>query len=300
MFTCKQLGLENRGIHVLDLNNKAILMQAIAAVDLALWDAMGKFTGLPVHKLLGGYRDKVPVIAIGGYYSERKTEDDLRREVLRYRASGLAGLKLKVGALAPADDADRARLVRETAGEEFILACDANQAWTVSQAIEFCRLTRDLNIRWLEEPVQWFDQLQGLKIVRTQGRLPVTAGQGEISRFGCRDLVLAEAVDILNVDATIAGGVTEWRKIAAMASMLNISMGHHEEPQVALHLLASIPHGLYVEIFPDPERDPMWFDLPVQQPRIFEGFMHLNGEPGFGISLRQDVVERYDGNRIHS
>src|SRR5215471_9933842 len=98
---------------------------------------------------------------------------------------------------------------------------------------------------------------------------------GEISRFGCRDLMLAGAVGILNVDVTIAGGVTEWRRVAAMAGMLNVGMGHHEEPQVALHLLASVPNGLYVEIFPSYERDPMWVDLPVNPPVIRDGFMEL-------------------------
>jgi D-arabinonate dehydratase len=152
-------------------------------------------------------------------------------------------------------------------------------------------------VEWLEEPVQWQDQLKALAEVRIAGGIKVCAGQGEISRFGCRDLMLAGAVDILNVDATIAGGITEWRRIAAMAGMMNVAMGHHEEPQVALHLLASVPHSTFVEIFPDPERDPMWFELPVRQPRIASGFMHLPDGPGLGIDLRQEVVERYRADR---
>ena len=103
----------------------------------------------------------------------------------------------------------------------------------------------------------------------------------------------AEAVDILNVDATIAGGVTEWRRIAGMASMWNVGMAHHEEPQVAVHLLAAVPHGLYVEIFPDPQRDPLWLELPQAHPAISDGYMEVPRGPGLGLPLRADVIERY-------
>lgn len=300
MFQCRAMEKWNRSIHILDLANRAVQMQAIAAVDIAMWDAIGKALQLPVWQLLGGYRDRVPVLAIGGYYRANKGKNELADELRSYQAAGVSGIKLKVGHLSPADDADRVRLVREVTSPDFVVACDANQAWTCDQAIEFCRRAGQHRVEWIEEPVQWQDQLMALAEVRKTGGIKVCAGQGEISRFGCRDLMLAGAVDILNVDATIAGGITEWRRIAAMAGMMNVSMGHHEEPQVALHLLASIPHSTYVEIFPDPERDPMWFELPVSQPRIQGGDMHLPEAPGLGIDLRQDVVERYRSDRTES
>lgn len=297
MFQCKALEKWNRSIHVLDLANRAVQMQAIAAVDIALWDALGKALQKPVYQLLGGYRTRVPVLAIGGYYGENKGEKELADELHGYQRAGVAGIKLKVGHLSPKDDAERVHFVRQTTGAGFVIACDANQAWTCDQAIVFCHSARPHDVRWLEEPVQWQDQLRALAEVRNAGGIPICAGQGEISRFGCRDLMLAGAVDILNVDATIAGGITEWRRVAGMAGMMNIAMGHHEEPQVALHLLASVPHALFVEIFPNPERDPMWFELPVRQPRIESGYMHVSDGPGLGIDLREDVVERYRAGR---
>lgn len=293
MFNCDSPSLVNRGIHTLDLGNKAILMQAIAAVDIAIWDAIGKAVNLPLYKLLGGYREKLPVIAIGGYYRDGKTEEDPAEELLSYKRAGLAGVKFKVGGLSPAEDAERVRCARQILGDRFILACDANQAWTVEQALDFCRRVQNLNIRWIEEPIQWYDQLRGLAQIRERAGIPVVAGQGEISRFGCRDLMASGSVDILNFDATIGGGVTEWRRVAAMASMLNISMAHHEEPQVAIHLLASIPHGLYVEIFPDPRRDPMWNELPCFHPKIENGFMYVPQEPGLGLPLKAEIIDRY-------
>jgi len=285
--------LGNRSLHVLDLHNHAIVMQAIAAIDMAIWDALGKLYNVPLYKLLGGYRDRVPVIAIGGYYEAGKDQDGLNDEMRHYRELGMAGVKMKVGRVSVAEDIERVRAVREEVGDLFVIACDANQAWTPQQAIEFCRGVEPLNIRWIEEPVRWYDQLDGLRIVREQTMIPVNAGQGEITRFGCRDLVVHGRVNILNVDVTLVGGVTEWRRIAGMASMFNVQMAHHEESQVALHLLASIPHGLYVEIFPNIKRDPMWFELPVERPQIRDGYMELPNGPGLGLALNEEIIARY-------
>ena len=287
------IDLGNRSIHVLDLNNRSILMQAIAAVDNALWDALGKHWNVPLYKLLGGYRDKVPVIAIGGYYQAGKGQDALNEEMLHYKELQMAGVKFKVGRLSVKEDVERVARVRELVGDDFIIVCDANQAWTPDQAIQFCRAAAGLNIGWIEEPVQWSDQNEGLRLVRDNAPIPVTAGQGEISRWGCRDLVVQGRVNYLNVDVTIAGGVTEWRRIAAMASHFHVKMAHHEESQVALHLLASIPHGMYVEIFPNIKRDPMWFELPAQLPTIRNGYMELPTGPGLGMPLNEDIIAKY-------
>ena len=293
MFSC-DVDLGNRALHVLDLGNRGVLMQAIAAIDNALWDAIGKLHNTPVYKLLGGYRDRVPVIAIGGYYYPGDpTHRALCDEILAYRDQELYGVKMKVGRVAIAADVERVRAVREAVGDEFTIACDANMAWTPAQAIEFCRAVAPLNIRWMEEPVRWYDQLGGLRAVRDGSPIPVVAGQGEISRYGCRDLILHGGVQILNVDVTIAGGVTEWRRIAGLASHFDVQMAHHEESQVALHLLAAMPHGLYVEIFPNLKRDPLWHEIQTTRPLIRGGYMHLNNQPGLGLDLNPEIIARY-------
>jgi L-alanine-DL-glutamate epimerase-like enolase superfamily enzyme len=293
MFLCKA-DLGNRALHVIDLINRAILTQAIAAIDNAIWDALGKYYNVPLYRLLGGYRQRVPVIAIGGYYYANDTQHKaLQQEILGYQQAGLAGVKLKVGRVDVHQDVERVRAVREAVGEDFILACDANQAWTPAQAIEFCRTVTPLNIRWIEEPVYWYDQLDGLRAVSEAVSIPVVAGQGEITRFGCRDLILHGRVDILNVDVTIAGGVTEWKRIAAMASAFNVQMAHHEESQVALHLLASVPHGMYAEVFPNIKRDPLWYELQAERPLIRDGYMYLPERPGLGLTLNEEVIARY-------
>ena len=286
--------LGNRALHQIDMINRAILMQAIAAIDNAVWDALGKLYNVPLYKLLGGYRDRVPVIAIGGYYYPSDPgHKALQAEVLDYQKSGIAGIKLKVGRVDVPQDVERVEAVRQAVGGDFILACDANQAWTPEQAVEFCRAVSPFNVRWIEEPVRWYDQLGSLRAVAQAVSIPVVAGQGEITRFGCRDLVTYGGVGVLNVDVTIAGGVTEWRRIAAMAGAFNVQIAHHEESQVALHLLASIPHGLYVEVFPNIQRDPLWYELQDERPVIQDGYMLLNDRPGLGLKLNEEVITRY-------
>ena len=287
-----RIDLGNRSIHTLDLAKQCALMQAIAGVDMAIWDALGKVLDQRVSSLLGGYRNKIPVIAIGGYVMKDKGIADLGTEIQHYLDMEIHGMKLKVGRLTVEEDVERARLARKIGGPKFHLCVDANQSWTVAQALQFAHAAKDLNLAWLEEPVQWQEQIEGNARVRTAG-IPVNAGQGEISRHGCRDMIVRKAVDFLNVDVTIAAGVTEWRRIAAMAQCFDIGMAHHEEPQVALHLLTGVPNGVCVEIFPNYNRDPMWYDLPVTQPTIKDGYMHLPSGPGFGMPLRADVIDKW-------
>ena len=139
----------------------------------------------------------------------------------------------------------------------------------------------------------WYDQLEGLKRLRSSTAIPLVAGQGEISKWGCRDLILGGCVDTLNVDATIAAGITEWMRIASFAETMDVNMGHHEEPQVALHLLGGIPNSTYVEIFHQRERDPMWYELVADLPRIADGFMYPNDAPGLGWHYNAEIIDRY-------
>jgi L-alanine-DL-glutamate epimerase-like enolase superfamily enzyme len=287
-----KIDLRNRGIHSLDLAKHCIRTQAIAAVDIAIWDALGKALRQPVYKLLGGSRERVPVIAIGGYVGNGKTLSDLEKEIEHYKENDIFGMKLKVGKLSVEEDIERTRLARKVGGPKFHLCTDSNQSWTVEDALKFAKGVLDLNLAWLEEPVQWCYQIDGNARIRNLG-IPVNVGQGEISHHGCRELITQGAVDIINVDATIAAGVTEWRRTAAMAHCFGVNMAHHEEPQVALHLLAGAPNGLCVEIFPNYQRDPMWFDLPIERPVIHKGFMHVPDQPGFGMPLNQETIQKF-------
>ncbi len=278
--------------------DRGTILQAIAAVDIALWDIKGKAAGLPVHKLLGGYHDRLPAIVIGGYYEDDKGIDGLIAEMVGYRDQGLAGVKMKVGRIDVREDAERVREVRHAVGEQFMIACDANQAWTPEQAIEFCRLVEPYHIRWLEEPCHWYDDLAGMRRVRERSGVPVTAGQSEITKYGCETLVRGGAVDILNVDVSHAGGITEWRKIAAMAEMAGVAMAHHEEPHISQHCMGAIKLGLYPEYFSE-ARDPIGWNLLKNPPSFKDGCVSISQAPGFGLELNEGFIEQHRAKGEH-
>ena len=272
--------------------DRKTLLEAIACVDCAVWDLIGKALGKSVGELLGGYRDRLPIISIGGYYVEGKTLADIGREMEAYRKAGMAGCKFKVGGLAPEEDAVRVEAARRAAGPDFVLAVDANRGWSAPDAIRFARLVEPLDIRWFEEPCHWYDDVALMAEVRRAARIPVTAGQSEITSHGVRRLVEARAVDFVNVDVSECGGVTEWRRAAALCRAASVEMAHHEESQIAHQLLAAIPHGTYAECFADPERDPVWQTMWANRPSIENGMMEVPREPGFGLVLDEDVIRR--------
>jgi len=263
--------------------------RAASAVEAALWDIRGKALGQPLWRLWGGYRSSLPMIAIGGYYDENA---DLAAEVAELKELGLAGLKLKVGGLEPEQDAARARLAREAGGAGFVLAADANQGWTPEQAVRFARLVDDCDLVWFEEPCRWTNDRRAMRDVRFATGTRICAGQSEYSAAGCRDLMVEGAIDVCNFDASWSGGPTEWRRVASMALAFDVKMAHHEEPQVASHLLASIPHGTFVECF-HPDRDPIWWNLISNRPRLVDGLLELAGAPGLGWELDADFLEAH-------
>lgn len=273
--------------------DRKIAMEAIACVDTALWDLKGKVLGTNVSTLLGGYCTKLPIIAIGGYYEEGKTLKDLSNEMEWLRSLGMAGCKVKVGGMSPEEDAKRIAAAREGGGSDFIIAVDANRGWDILNAVRFSQLIEHLNIRWFEEPCHWNDDIADMAQVRKVTNIPINAGQSEVSSYGVRRLLDAKAVDIVNFDASDGGGITEWKRAANACALSHIQMAHHEEPQIAMQMLSSIPHGTYVECFPDPERDPIWATLILSRPEIKNGFIQVLQAPGFGLQLDQSVIKKY-------
>jgi D-galactarolactone cycloisomerase len=272
------------------LRDRSLALQAIACVDSAIWDAVGKSAGLPLYQLWGGYRDRLPAICIGGYYTDDLS--DIARQVEHYRELGFSGCKFKVGRLSPEADAERVRLARVAAGEDFTLMVDANQGFSLEAAIKFTRLIEGTDVVWFEEPCQWLDDRRAMRDVRLITGIPVTAGQSEDTRAGLRDLIAMGAVDYCNADASWIGGPTEWRRVAEVARAYGVKMAHHEEPQVSGHLLAAIPHGAYMEAF-DPVRDPVYWNMIANREEFDGGDYVVPNGPGLGLELDWDFVNRY-------
>jgi L-alanine-DL-glutamate epimerase-like enolase superfamily enzyme len=271
------------------LRDRRLGLVACASIDVTLWDLMGKALGVPLWKLWGGYRSRVPVITIGGYYGSNLT---IKEEVEYLLKEEFAGMKFKIGGMSPEDDAKRFKEARKVGGDNFRIAVDANQGYTPAQAIEFSKLVADDNLLWFEEPCIWQNDRKGMRDVRYGGSVAVCAGQSEFSAAGCRDLMEAGSIDFCNFDSSWSGGPTEWRKVAAMATVYDVKMAHHEEAQVSAHLLASIPHGTYVEYF-HPDRDPIWHNLLANRPALKDGHIQLNDNPGLGWELDRDYIDKY-------
>ena len=245
---------------------------------------------MPLWRLWGGYRQTIPVNIIGGYYGGDLGR--VRAEVAERIAMGFRGCKFKVGGATPELDAQRVAAAREAAGEDFVITIDANQGYTLQSALELCSMVRDLDIRWFEEPCIWMNDARDMREVRSRGGIPVCAGQSEHSPGACRDLMQAGAIDVCNFDASWSGGYTNWRRLAALAHVYSVDLGHHEEPQVARHLLASQPHGTYVEVF-HPDRDPIWWNLIGNRPELADGQLPLSDAPGLGWVLDADYIEHH-------
>jgi L-alanine-DL-glutamate epimerase-like enolase superfamily enzyme len=272
------------------LRDRGLALQAIACLDEAIWDVFGRALGLPLHRVWGSVTDRVPISIIGGYY--HLTLDEVGAVIRRYVEAGFAGMKFKVGGKTPAEDARRVRLAREAAGPEFVLMVDANQGYDRAQAVEFARLVWDLDIRWFEEPCRWTNDARWMRDVRYQTGIPVCAGQSETTLSGIRDLIMAGAIDVSNFDASWAGGPTIWRKAAGLAAAFGVQLGHHEEPQVSSHLLASVPDHTFVECF-DEERDPFFWRLSDMSSRVADGRYTLPERPGFGIEFDWDYLRAH-------
>lgn len=277
------------------LRDRRMAVRAIASIDAALWDAVGKALKTPLHRMWGGMRDHIPAFSMGGYY---RAEDDLggiAREMESLRAQGYAGCKVKVGALSPQADAERIRAARDGAGPGFRLMPDPNQGWNYDQALQFARLVEPLDIYWLEEPCYWANDRLDLARLRRTMPIPICAGQSEISKAGCRELMAAGAIDICNYDPSWGGGPTEWRKVAALADSFGIGILAHLEPQVGAALAASVSNGIGVEIM-QPNRDPLYHALVANRPQIRDGYLQLSEEPGWGLILDSSIEKRLRAN----
>jgi D-galactarolactone cycloisomerase len=272
------------------LRDRRVSLVALAGVDLAIWDAIGKALEVPLWQLWGGFRDRIPVNIIGGYYGRDLA--GIADEVAEWRDMGFKGCKFKIGGRTPEEDAERVHAAAAAAGDGFVLTIDANQGYSLKEALRLCDLIRDVDVRWFEEPCVWTNDRRDMREVRARGGIAVCAGQSEYSPAGCRDLMEAGAIDVCNFDASWSGGYTNWRRMASMSQLYSVELAHHEEPQIASHLLASQSNGTYLEVF-HPDRDPIWWNLLANRPELVDGEMALPAGPGFGWELDEDFLARH-------
>lgn len=277
--------------------SREALVRISAAVDIACWDIIGKVAKLPLYRLFGGFRSEVPCYVTCAYYRDGKTLSELRDEMQMLKAQGHTGFKAKAGGVPLAEDMERLALVREIIGDDKDLMVDVNRGWDLPTAIEGARLLEPLRPRWLEEPVRWADDRRELKLLAQQTRIPLSAGESELTSYGCRALLEEQAIQILQFDCTMMGGFTEGRKLAALCEFNNVQVAPHHDCFIHAHIVAASPAGCIVESFTDPERDPLQAELFEDPPKIANGMLALKEQPGLGLTLSEAALRKF-GERI--
>lgn len=273
------------------------LLITSAAVDLAMWDILGKASGQPLFRLFGGYREDVPCYVTCAYYRDGKDLAELREEMEMLREQGHRAFKAKIGGASLDEDMARLRVIREVIGDEAELMLDVNSAWDLPTAIEGARLLTEIRPRWLEEPVRWFDDRRELRILARKTDIPLSAGESEQTGHGVRALLEEQAIDIVQFDCTRMGGFTMGRKLAALAELNHVEIAPHHDCFIHAHIVAASPAGCIVESFTDPERDPLQAELFENPPRIENGTLYLNDAPGLGLTLSEEAIDKF-GTRI--
>lgn len=295
-----------------DFGQKGTWVEAISAIDIALWDIAGRHLGQPVHQLLGGgFRDSVSAYATGCYYRGESpmqlSLDDLEDEARSYVDAGYRIVKMKVGLLSVADDLERVRVVREAIGPACELLVDANHAYNTPIAMRMARGVAQYGAGWFEEPVVPEDR-EGYRTLRQSGLVPIAGGECEFTRYGFRDLFTSGCVDIAQPDICASGGLSEWINIVALATAFGIPVIPHVWGSgvafaTALHALAALapmPHTanplplhnepvIEFDRNPNPLRD----DLLVQPFTLQEGRVPVPTGPGLGIEIDERVLDRY-------
>ncbi|MDR3560332.1 MAG: mandelate racemase/muconate lactonizing enzyme family protein [Negativicutes bacterium] len=271
------------------IGRRGMSTRAISGMDIALWDIKAKVANMPLYKLLGGFRDHVPAYIAGGYYGPGKGIKELQEEMAGYISQGVAGVKMKVGALGFAEDAVRVKAVREAIGPNKILMLDANCAYRYHEAIQFAKHIEEYNIYCFEEPVAP-DDYDGMKKIAAMTTIPLAAGENEYTKYGFRDLILTHAVPILNPAPFLNGGVTETMKMAAFAQAFDLEIAPHGDQTINVSIGAAVPNVSYVEYYPK-QYDALWNEIFDYRLTInSDGTISPPNRPGIGFAPNYEVL----------
>jgi D-arabinonate dehydratase len=248
---------------------------------------------MPVMQLLGVHSTRLRCYATGGYYREGYTVDELVKEIAGYVEQGFTAVKMKVGKLGAREDAARLAAVRRALGEDIDILLDANGGWAdAPAAIAALRRLEEYRPYWIEEPVR-ADNIAAMARIAEALDMPVATGELEATRWAFAELVERRAADILQPDATVCGGVSEWLKIAHMAAALDIPIAPHYNWDIHTQLNAAIPNALFIEYFVRGS-DVKVFDEVLENPIYpVNGWIEPRAEPGFGLHFEQKKLDRY-------
>src|SRR5918996_109601 len=277
------------------LGRRGLTIGALAGIDMALWDLLGKSLGQPVWRLLGGRRqERMPAYASGGWAPADSIVAELQRFVDR---GDFRAVKMRVGSGDGTleHSISRVRAAREGLDRGIGIMCDAHGTWTAAEAKRFCRAVADCDLDWLEEPVSADDKRSQAE-VRASTDIPIASGESEFTRFDFRDLIELRAVDILQPDLSIAGGITEAMRIEALASAHQLRFAPHLWGgaltfAAGLHVAAVASSGFILEY--SLGANPMLHKLALEDFTVEGGMIEIPDRPGLGVTIDQSFVDRH-------
>jgi L-alanine-DL-glutamate epimerase-like enolase superfamily enzyme len=269
------------------------VMRALSIIDNALWDRNARAAGLPLAQYLGASAtDSVPAYASGGYYLDGKTPAKLGEELAGYVALGFKAVKMKVGRFDPKQEEARIAAARDAIGDDILLMLDANNAWSdVPTALEYMRRYEAYKPYWIEEPFSPDDIDLHAELARRTS-ITVATGEIEAGRWRHQELLQKRAASILQTDAAVCGGITEFRRIAAMAAGHGVTLCPHWFHDLHVHLVAATPNARFVEYFSD-DQVLNFRRLVDTQLQFDHGRLLLPKTPGLGFRFDTRAVEQY-------
>jgi len=280
-----------RGGHK-EFGTRGIGIVALSGVDIALWDILGKVRGLPIYQLLGGkYRDKVPVYATALYPEE---PSKVARRARGFADQGFHGVKIKVG-FDLDQDLRIVRAVRQELGKDFIIMTDANQGYSVDVALKASDAFAECGAFWLEEPL-FVEDIEGHAILREKGKTPIAVGENLHTRYAFENFIVRQAVDFIQPDVARAGGISEIKKITALAAKHKVPVSFHTWGDgvalaASVHLSAALRDCIVMEL--DYTYNPLREELLREPFKVQEGYLIPPEKPGLGIELSQDALRKF-------
>jgi L-rhamnonate dehydratase len=284
----------------LAFGRKGVAMTAISAVDIALWDLLGKDARQPVYRLLGGRtKERIPVYASRLYAMPL---DALCAEAERYKAEGYRAMKLRFG-WGPVDggagmqkNIELVRTVRQAVGDSIDLMADAYMGWTLDYAKRMLPLLEPFRLRWLEEPVIP-DDTRGYRELKAQGRVPIAGGEHEFTIFGFRDLLEQNALDYIQFDTNRVGGISQARKISALAESFQVPVVPHAGQMHNYHVVMASLNSPMAEFFPKVDvevgNELFWYIFDGE-PVPVDGYIDLDDStPGLGLTVNEESLKRF-------
>jgi len=289
------------GMYHLGVQNQ--MTAVISGINIAIYDAIGKTLGLPVCKLLGGKgKERIPVYASGGYLTH-DPDNQLEAQLERVAGKGFPGAKFKIG-ISPKSDEERVKLARDILGDDILLLVDVNGNYTLDLTLESMRRTAPYGIHYYEEPLPPQD-VEGYRALAARATLPVAAGEALYTVFDFDRLIATRAIDIVQPDLTLCGGLDQAKAIAVLCQLHNVGMSPHVWGSpvglaAALHFMAALPDFPHTDHLPYPRMveydvglNPLRDDLLTHPLRPVNGHVTVPEGPGLGIELNPEAVERY-------